>query len=123
LATNDRLKELNLDDVNNITSVGYALFTCILCSNSSILTTYHSNHSLEKLCCKSRAVYTFLPEYLRFLLRINRENSNSQAAHIEIIRIQFRGVINTQIFTNLEATVLPSAISWMRRDGGNQWNW
>lgn len=122
LATNDRLKELNLDHVkiNIITFVGYAAFTCILCSNSSILTMYHSNHSLEKLCFKLHTVYTFLPEELRFLLRIKRENSISQAASIEIIRIQYSGsVIKTQIFTNLEVTVLPSAISWMGRDGGS----
>jgi len=66
-----------------------------------------------------RTVYIFLPEELSFLLQISRENSNSQAARIEIIRIQFSGsVINTQIFANLEAAVLPSAISWMGRDGG-----
>jgi hypothetical protein len=97
---------------------GYAAFPHILCNSSSILSTFSSNHSLERLCsiCNERT----LPEDLRSLLRINKDNSNSQAARTKIIRTHFRGIsINTQIFSDVELHVLPTAISWMGRDDGS----
>jgi hypothetical protein len=54
-----------------------------------------------------------LPEDLRSLLRINRENSNSQVARIKIIKIHFSGSdINTQIFARMEVNVL-SLLGWV----------
>ena len=54
------------------------------------------------------------------LLRINKENSNSQAAHIKIIKTHFSGSdINAQIFAHMEVNVLPTAFAWMVRDGGS----
>jgi hypothetical protein len=77
LANNNLLRELNLD-LENVSCDGYAAFNNILCNNASILRTYHSNHSLEKLCRTDDK--SSLPKNLRSLLRINRENSNNQAA-------------------------------------------
>jgi len=50
-------------------------------------------------------------------LKINKENSNSQAARIKIIKTHFSGSkINTQAFGNMEFGFLPAAIAWMGRD-------
>jgi hypothetical protein len=50
-------------------------------------------------------------------LKINKENSNSQAARIKIIKTHFSGSkIKTQAFTSMEIGVLPAAIAWMGRD-------
>ena len=120
LANNNLLRELNLD-LENVSYDGYAAFNNILCNNASILSTYHSNHSLEKLCHTINE--SSLPEDLRSLLRINREKSNSQAARIKIIKTHFSGSdINTQIFARMEVHVLPTVIAWMGRDGGSDGN-
>ena len=117
LANNNMLRELTLD-LENVSYDGYAAFSNILCNNASILSTYHSNHSLEKLCWKINE--RSLPENLMSLLRINKENSNSQAAHIKIIKTHFSGSdINAQIFAHMEVNVLPTAFAWMGRDGGS----
>ena len=119
LANNNMLRELNLVLVNSYD--GYAAFSNILCNNASILSTFHSNHSLEKLCHTDEE--RSLPENFRSLLRINRENSNSQAARIKIIKTHFSGCnINTQIFARMEVHVLPTVIAWMGRDGGSDGN-
>ena len=120
LANNNMLRELTLD-LENVSYDGYAAFSNILCNNASILSTYHSNHSLEKLCWTSNE--RSLPENLMSLLRINKENSNSQAAHIKIIKTHFSGSdINAQIFAHVEVNILPTAIAWMGRDGGSNGN-
>ena len=110
LANNNMLREL-----------GYASFSNIFCNNASILSTFHSNHSLEKLSWTNHERY--LPEKLMSLLRINRKNSNNQAARIKIIKTHFSGSnINTQIFARMEVNVLPTVIAWMGRDGGSDGN-
>ena len=49
-----------------------------------------------------------------------KENCNSQAACIKIIRTHLRGIsIYTQIFSDVELHVLPTAISWIGQDGGS----
>jgi hypothetical protein len=90
-----------------------------LCNESRILSTYNSNHSLEKLQYTDQA----LPDNLKSLLKINRENSNSQAARIKIIKTHFSGSdINTQMFTRMQLNVLLNATAWMGRDGGSDVN-
>ncbi len=116
LANNTKLRELKCDSFYHVTSDGYAAFTSLLCNTLSIQSTYRSNHTLERLSDHEWR----LPEDLRSLLRINRENSNSDTARIKIIRTHFSGSnINTQIFTGMELNVIPTAIAWMGRDGGN----
>jgi hypothetical protein len=118
LANNNLLRELNLD-LMNVSYDGYAAFNNTLCNESRILSTYNSNHSLEKLQYTDQA----LPDNLKSLLKINRENSNSQAARIKIIKTHFSGSdINTQMFTCMELNVLLNATAWMGRDGGSDVN-
>ena len=118
LASNNKLRELNIFTViahNHITPEGYAAMTNILCDTSSILSTYHSNHTLEELCHKSFA--SPFPNDLSSLLKINKENSVSQAVRLKIINTHFSGSeINMQPFMEMNLSVRPHAIALMAKD-------
>jgi hypothetical protein len=118
LASNSSLKELELDLCNyssGVTSEGYAALTRMLCNSSSIVSTYHSNHTTKKLCSLSDECK--LPGEVKTLLRLNKENSKSQAAHIMIIKTHLSGCeINMQPFANMELSIHPHANAWMARD-------
>ena len=115
LAENNYLKELIFDD-HRVTPDGYAAFTRILCNKSTILNTYNSNHTLEKFGNEEKFYRRMLPEDLRSLLRINRENSKSQAACLKIFMIHFSGrEINLQTFAEMDTSILPAAFAWMAK--------
>ena len=119
LSTNSKLRELKLDLDNNsnsiITTESYAVFAHILCNISSVLSTYHSNHTLEKLSSESNE--QLLPQDLRSLLQLNRENIESQAARRKINTTHFSGRdINMQPFTDMGLIIRPHAIAWMARE-------
>jgi hypothetical protein len=128
LANNHMLKDLNLE-LNfhfldrQITSVGYAALSHMLCNKSSILSTFHSNNTLEKICHGKiqegvrELVDVLLPEDLRSLLQINRNHSTRDAARIKIIMTHFSdSVINVKPFTDMPNKVFPYAIAWMAKD-------
>jgi hypothetical protein len=121
LADNHKLKKLRIFDMNTgrqVCNIYMAVFTRILNDTSSILSTYNSNHIVEELCSEDQCYR--LPTHLRYLLRINKENSPSQAARIKIIKAHFSGSnINTQVFNHMELNVHPIAIAWM---GGSKTN-
>jgi hypothetical protein len=130
LANNHILKELDLDlghfvPDRQITSVGYAAVSHMLCNKSSILSTFRSNNTLEKIChgkIQEAGRYNelaegLLPEDLRILLQINRNHSNRNAARIKIIMTHFSdSVINVKPFTDMPNKVFPYAIAWMAKD-------
>ena len=116
LTNNKRLRELRF--FCNIETEICAPLTRIVCNNSSIMSTYNSNHILSKV---SQECYWKLPLPfdLASALQINGENRVSQAARLKIIRTHFSGSnINTTPFTVMELKVLPNAISWMGRECG-----
>jgi hypothetical protein len=122
LTDNHKLKKLRMLDGNTdrqVRNVYMEVFTRILDDTSRILSTYNSNHIVKEICdedCHS------LPAYLSLssLLRINKENSPSQAARIKIIKSHFSGsCINTQVFNHMELNAYPIAIAWM---GGSKTN-
>lgn len=116
LRDNRRLRELDLDLANSSNSAAiHAIFTTILSNNSSIVSTFNSNHTLEKLCSESDL--SSLSNDLLFQLRLNRENNLSQAARIKIITAHFSGhEINMQPFMDMDLSVRPHALAWMARD-------
>jgi hypothetical protein len=62
----------------------------------------------------------YLPEDLRSLLRINRENSASDAARLKITNAHFSGsTTKISIFADMKSNVLPIAIAWFGQDGGS----
>jgi hypothetical protein len=114
LMNNESLRDLIFCRNND----SYASFTCILCSNSSILGTYQSNHTLERLCSDDSE--SWLPVELTYVLQINRENSKSQIVRLKIINTHFSGIdIKTLPFTDMGLEVLPNAIAWMGRGCGH----
>jgi Ran GTPase-activating protein (RanGAP) involved in mRNA processing and transport len=118
LANNNKLKELNIGSIalrRNITSAGYLPMTNILCNTSSIIGTFNSNHTLEKLCSKSYE--SSLPNDLLSVLKINEENSVSKAARLKIIKTHFSGSeINMLPFMVMNLSVRPHALAWMAKD-------
>ena len=88
-------------DICHVTSIGFAAFTHILCNISSILTTYRTNHTLDKLC-----YWEEFPEDVTFLLKLNQECTESQAARLKIIMVHFSGCeINMQPFMDMDLCV------------------
>jgi hypothetical protein len=130
LANNHMLKELDLElnfqvPDRQITCVGYAALSHMLCNKSSILSTFRSNQKLEKICHGkiqmgvrvNEPVDVLLPEDLRSLLQINRNHSTRDAARIKIIKTHFSdSVINVKPFTDMPTKVFPYAIAWMAKD-------
>lgn len=108
LASNRKLRKLivldgNMDPTNSngVSHFGYDAFTHTLCHKSSIVNTYHSNHTLKKLCGDD---YDFADIFhsnftkLSCLLQINSEHSCVHAARIKIIMTHFSGsIVDTQV--------------------------
>jgi hypothetical protein len=121
LVNNKMLRELSIGSPDSrgkpdIIYGNLAAFTRILYDTSSILNTYNSNHTVEKLC--NEEVLRLSNDFM-YLLRISKENSNSQAARIKVIIAHFSGSnIRTEIFTAMEFNVLLIAIMWMGQGGG-----
>mmetsp|Transcript_3533 Transcript_3533/g.7806 ORF Transcript_3533/g.7806 Transcript_3533/m.7806 type:complete len:570 (-) Transcript_3533:85-1794(-) len=114
LIDNNKLKELVIDGIPPLsTSNCWAAFKHLVCDGTSIMATHHSNHTLEKVSVNDGRA----PKDLRSLLRINRENSESQAARLKIIRHYFREGFTVQRFEDMEWKVLPRAIAWVGKDG------
>jgi hypothetical protein len=115
LANNTKLKNLWFSsNMRGVKSVGYAAISRMLCDTSTILNTFNSNHTLERIG------FLLVREDIDSLLTINREYSVSQAARIKIINSHFSGSdINTQVFTDLKLNILPTAMSWMGHDNGS----
>jgi Ran GTPase-activating protein (RanGAP) involved in mRNA processing and transport len=104
---------------NSISSVGYDAISRTLCNPSTILDTYHSNHTLAKFGDDDKI--TLLPSNLRSLLRYNREESKCKVARMKIIKTHFSGSdIKSQVkvFTDMKSNVLPTAIAWIVKDDG-----
>lgn len=114
LSTNSRLEELRVDSYcTHITSNGCAAFTKVLCNDSSIMDTYQSNHTLERLGYKSHN----LPEGLASLLELNKENSESHVRCIKILKTHFSGSDNNLMpLTAMKLNIVPHAIAWMAND-------
>jgi hypothetical protein len=118
LTDNHKLKKLRiLDRATSLSARVVSTFSRILNDTSSILSTYNSNHVVEELDYEDWS----LPAHFSSLLRINKENSPSQAARIKIINAHFfsGNYINTQVFNHMELSVYPIAIAWM---GGSKTN-
>jgi hypothetical protein len=118
LANNRRLRELHTNS-KSITSDGWAAFTRILCNRASILSTFDSNHTLQRFFkkCHEGLYDPTLPDDLSTFLRMNRENAASQAARLKIIATHFSGGdINTQPFMDVSLSARHHMIVWMARD-------
>ena len=116
LNDNKKLQILEICNNEDITVTGYEAFADLLCNTSSIMATYHSNHTLHNVFYDGYFEDIDDNSTNRFglLFRINRDNSISQAARLKIIISHFSGnKINLQPFTVMDSSILPSSIAWM----------
>ena len=117
LTNNRRLRELELSLGSDITSDGYTTFTNTLANRSSIMETYLSNHTLEKLCGEYDEILKLPKDLVSLLLLNKKKNCDSQAARLKIIMTHFSGSeISMLPFMNMDLIVRPHAIAWMFRD-------
>jgi hypothetical protein len=121
LNNNKTLQCFEISGNDDITVAGYEAFVDFLCSTSSIMDTYHSNHTLLHdewydgyLDDDDDYDYCVVRHRFCLLFGINRDNSVSQAAWFKIIISHFSGnKINLQPFTAMDSSILPFAIAWM----------
>ncbi len=129
LSNNNMLQRFEISGNDDITVAGYEVFADLLCNTSSIMDTYHSNHTLLHNECYNYGYmeddYCVLHHRFGLLFRINRHNSVSQAARLNIIISHFSGnKINLQHFTAMDSSILPFAIAWMANgeySGGDEY--
>jgi hypothetical protein len=116
LAGNRSLMKMNLSG-NHVTAMGWNAFDNLLCNTSSIMSTYHSNHTLEVLdYWETFEQLGDIVLHTEYLLRINHNSSSiSQAARLKIIMRHFSGSVNLQPFTAMHPSILPFAIAWMAK--------
>ena len=108
LAHNNKLRVLDLSNIDGVTEFWWAPFVILLLNQSSIDEAYSSNHTLEELGEE------LLPQGLEMLLKINRDYSVSQAARLKIIIIHYSNDnIDLQPFTGMHSSLLPYAMAWM----------
>jgi len=117
LVNNSKIIELLISDGEFDLVHVWQSFSRILCDKSIIMDTYQSNHKLQKLFQDERNEREFrMPRGLRLLLRINSENSRSQAARLKIIEHHFHDGFTSQPFVGMEWNVLPHGIAWMAKE-------
>ena len=114
LSRNKMLKELRVGGLF-VTYDAYDALIHTLCNPSSILSTFNSNHTLERICNAREEDY--YSDDLMCLLRINRHKS--KAARLKIIKSHFSGPsIKDKPFNvdMMKLRVRPHAIAWMAKD-------
>jgi len=122
LATNKHLSNLTLDG-REITDRIWGAFSNILCDNSSVQSTYLSNHTLHSLETTryhngDNWTQVQVPDNIAHVLELNEENQDKVVlARQKIISNHFSASrINTQAFAVMSVPVLPHAIEWIGRD-------
>ncbi|KAL7554038.1 hypothetical protein ACHAWF_017405 [Thalassiosira exigua] len=91
-----------------VTPQAWGAFSSVVCSKTSIIATYTSNHTLQQLELPG------VPRDIVSLLELNKE-SNGQAAYLKIINAHFSGDFDVQPFVEMDMKVLPHAVAWMAR--------
>ena len=92
-------------------------FIRLLCNKATIIDTYNSNHTLQRLYSSHQRRKPVLPVKLGRLFRINQECTPAEAARRKIIQVHFSGDISMEPFIDLDCEIFPHVIAWMARDG------
>ena len=109
-----------------ITGTGWKAFTKLLSDSGSIMDTYNSNHTLQKLFTSNyhgtvrveAEVWQRekLGDALYSLLKVNALcNIKSDAARVKIIMRHLSGDFSMEPFTEMDLAALPTALAWMGR--------
>ena len=117
LSRNKMIKELRVGCFTCGDCRAFDALIHTLCNTSSILSSFNSNQTLKRIF--NAREEDFYSDDLTFLLRLNRENSVSEAARLKIIKSHFSGSeINDKPFNvnRMKLRVRPHAIAWMAKD-------
>ena len=124
LANNKSLSSLVMGDIHNrrgngetISERGWSALANVLYDKSSIEATHASNHTLQRICYRHDEDQ--LPNNVLAALRLNRNGgTKTEIAREKIIQHHMltTNSVNIEAFVDLDASVLPSAISWLGRD-------
>ena len=126
LVHNKTLESLDLDgcidedDNELITKRGWEALSNLVCNETSIMNTYHSNHILND-------VYDDFPDDLVSLLKLNKNEDKTEVARQKILQTHFSGsgdddTSRMQEFLDMELEMMPAAIAWMGRPTHGDWN-
>lgn len=110
--TSKKLKSIDLDgDGTRITAAGWQAFSQAVWNKSSIMDTYTSNHTLQKLGM-------LRPADLVLPLKLNTNSDKKAVARQKIILAHFHGSdINVHVFHEMNTGLWPHAFAWAGRDG------
>ena len=118
LEGNDTLKEMYLDDYDieeRVSAAGWKAFAKLLDNDSgSIMDTYNSNHTIQKLFSDENRQQGVLGDELHSLLKVNSLCNKSDAARIKIIMRHLSGEFMDR-FTSMDVAAMPYALAWMGR--------
>lgn len=125
LGENDTLKEIIVDE-DCITGTGWKAFATLLSNPASIMDTYNSNHTIQKLVHtftwysedeeeKMRREKRILGDELYSLLRVNTLCNESDAARVKIILRHLSEGFSMEPFAGMNVATMPHALAWMGR--------
>ena len=123
LAENSSLKELTMFQ-NNLTTVIWDDFYWVLCDESSIQSTYSSNHTLERIWLRPWLHHDDdVPDYILRLLKMNRNEDKAQVARQKILENYFYEGGNVRdnayqisVFAQMSKALMPFALEWIGND-------
>ena len=107
------MKELELDENNDIADEGYSSFTTTLCDTSSINNTFLSNHTLESLS-SSGSQLEDLPYNLVYSLALNASSGDKKEVAMKKI-MTYHQHFDMEPFFEWDLKVLPLVIDWFER--------
>ena len=113
LTNNSSLQIMGLEG-NPISHVGWQAFSQLVWNKSSIMDTFHSNHTLHRLQDENS---DGVPSELNDSLRLNRNGNKKEVVRQKIILSHFQGEnINLREFLDMKLNVMPCAIAWVGKD-------
>jgi len=99
------------DDDIFITGRGWAVITTLLCNKSSIVDTYHSNHTLCDVSAEVR------PDDLLSYLELNKNEDKTEVARQKILQTHFSDdtTSNIQDLLGMDLEAMPIVMAWAGR--------
>ena len=112
--TNNSSFQIMVLEGNPISHVGWQAFSQFVWNKSSIMDTFHSNHTLHRLRDENSNRF---PSELNYCLRLNRNGNKKEVVRQKIILSHFQGEnINLREFLDMKLKVMPCAIAWVGKD-------
>jgi len=114
------------EDVNElITERGWEAMSTLLCSKTSIMDTYNSNHTLCSVTHYDVDDMN-LPDDLLLYLELNKNKDKVEVARQKILQTHFLSEYDTasniQEFLDMDLEMMPSAIAWIGRPNRADWS-